>query len=115
MLGGFGVFLSFFIIMGLSHNFLELQIQEEIQVSSSKTHDKTENNCSRKLTLLPKCCLMITVSSSKTINLAYIKILCNTSQAQKLTSLFFAGRAFRNLQGNHKIKESSPNFLKLEK
>lgn len=102
--------------MGLSHDFLKLQIQEEIQVSSSKTHDKTENNCSLKLTLLPKCCLMINVSSFKTINLAYIKILCNTSlQAQKLTSLFFAGRAFRNLQGNHKIRQSSPNFLKLEK
>lgn len=102
--------------MGFSHDFLELQIQEEIQVSSSETCDKIENNCSLKLTLLPKRCLMINVSSSKTINLAHIKILCNTSlQAQKLTSLFFAGRAFRNLQGSHKIRQSSPNFLKLEK
>lgn len=74
----------FLFLMGLSHDFLKLQIQEEIQVSSSKTRDKIENNCSLKLTVLPKGCLMINVSSSKTINLPYIKILSNTSlQAQK--------------------------------
>lgn len=80
----------FFFSIGLSHDFVKLQIQEKIQVSSSKMCDKIENNCSLKLSLLPKCCLMTNASSSKTINLGYIKILYNTSlQAQKLTSLFF--------------------------
>lgn len=91
------VLLFLFFLIGLSHDFVKLQIQEKIQVSSSKMRDKIENNCSLKLSLLPKCCLMTNASSSKTINLAYIKILYNTSlQAQKLTSLFFARRTFRN-------------------
>jgi len=76
---------------------VKLQIQEKIQVISAKTRDKIENNCSLKLSLLPKHCLMTNASSSKTINLVYIKIFYNTSlQAQKLTSLFFTGRTFRN-------------------
>lgn len=84
------LFSFFFFYIGLSCNFVKLRIQAEIQVISSKTHDKIENNCSLKLSLLPKCCLMTNASSSKTINLAYIKILYNTSlEAQKLTSLVF--------------------------
>lgn len=69
--------LVFFI--ALSRDFVKVQIQEKIQVRSSKMHDKIENSCSLKLSFLPKFCLMTNASSFKIINLSYIKIFYNTS------------------------------------